>query len=102
LEAASSFSEQIRRMEQLLNRSIKFQLLSLLLAFIFTFLLVFSELSPFSFINEIKMAIIIVTLIIFITSLIPWITDGSIHISIFYNIGMISSEYMEMEFLEFT
>jgi len=95
LEAASSFSEQIRSMEQSLNRSIRFQLSSLLLALIFTFLLVFSELSPCSFINEIKMAIIIITLVILITSLILWITAGSILISIFYNIGMNSSEYME-------
>lgn len=95
MEAASSFSERIRSMEQSLNRSIRFQLSSLLLAFIFTFLLVFSELSLFSFINEIKMAIIIITLVILITSLILWITAGSILISIFYNIGMNSSEYME-------
>ena len=100
MEAASSFSEQIRSMEQSLNRSIRFQLSSLLLALIFTFLLVFSELSPFSFINEIKMAIIIITLVILITSLILWITAGSILISIFYKIGMNSSEYMEN--LEFT
>jgi len=103
LEAASSFSEQIRSMEQSLNRSIRFQLSSLLLALIFTFLLVFSELSPCSFINEIKMAIIIITLVILITSLILWITAGSILISIFYKIGMNSSEYMENpKFLEFT
>jgi len=95
LEAASSFSEQIRSMEQSLNRSIRFQSSSLLLALIFTFLLVFSELSPCSFINEIKMAIIIITLVILITSLILWITAGSILISIFYKIGMNSSEYME-------
>lgn len=95
MEAASSFSEQIRSMEQSLNRSIRFQSSSLLLALIFTFLLVFSELSPCSFINEIKMAIIIITLVILITSLILWITAGSILISIFYKIGMNSSEYME-------
>lgn len=100
MEAASSFSEQIRSMEQSLNRSIRFQSSSLLLALIFTFLLVFSELSPCSFINEIKMAIIIITLVILITSLILWITAGSILISIFYKIGMNSSEYMEN--LEFT